>query len=87
MAMANLRDDIRKRSGVIRTLLEQIQAEYAEMPGLSLTLPQAQRLWAADQATCEEVFSHFISCARAEENHHRSVRSSVKEGSRRACVS
>ncbi len=61
MAMANLRDDIRKRSGVIRTLLEQVQAEYAEMPGLSLTLPQAQRLWAADQATCEEVFSHLIS--------------------------
>lgn len=42
-------------------LLEQVQAEYTEMPGLSVTLPQAQRLWAADQATCEEVFDRLIS--------------------------
>ena len=47
--------------GAIRTLLAQVQAEYAEMPGLSVTLPQAQRLWAVDQATCEEVFSCLIS--------------------------
>ena len=61
MAIANVRDDIRPRSGTMRTLLEQIQAEYAEMPGLDLTLPQAQRLWAVDQATCEELFSRLIS--------------------------
>ena len=41
-------------------LMEQIQAEYAEMPGLSVTLSQAQRLWAIDRQTCEEVFSGLI---------------------------
>ena len=61
MAIANVRDDIRTQSGTIGPLLEQIQAEYAEMPGLNLTLPQAQRLWAVDQATCEELFSRLIS--------------------------
>ena len=61
VAIANVREDIRSRSGTMRTLLEQIQAEYAEMPGLSLTLPQAQRLWAVDQATCEELFGRLIS--------------------------
>ena len=28
---------------------------------LSVTLSQAQRLWAVDQATCEEVFSRLVS--------------------------
>jgi len=45
----------------IRTLLEQVKAEYVEMPGLSVTLQQAQRLWAADQATCEEVFGRLVA--------------------------
>lgn len=36
----------------IRDLLLRIQSEYREMPGLSLTVPQAQRLWGVDQNTC-----------------------------------
>ena len=61
MTTADVRSDTRTRSGAIRTLLERVQAEYAEMPGLSITLPQAQRLWAVDQATCEEIFSRLVS--------------------------
>jgi hypothetical protein len=60
-APAKVRVDVSRGSGRTHTLLEQIQAEYAEMPGLSVTLPQAQRLWAVDRATCEEVFSRLIS--------------------------
>jgi hypothetical protein len=30
-----------------------IQAEYREIPGLSLTKPQVQRLWGLDEATCD----------------------------------
>jgi hypothetical protein len=41
--------------------MELVQAEYAEMPGLSVTLSQAQRLWAVDRATSEEVFHRLIS--------------------------
>jgi hypothetical protein len=40
--------------------MQQVQAEYAEMPGLSVTLSQAQRLWAVDERTCEEVFSRLV---------------------------
>jgi len=61
VAIANANADIRTRSGAIRTLMEQVRAEYAEMPGLSVTLSQAQRLWAIDEATCEEVFRRLIS--------------------------
>jgi hypothetical protein len=48
-------------SAAIRALMEQVQAEYAEMPGLSVTLSQAQRLWALDGAACEEVFSRLTA--------------------------
>ena len=61
MAIANLGTTIEKPSGAPRALLEQVRAEYAEMPGLSVTLPQAQRLWAADRRVCEEVFSRLIA--------------------------
>jgi len=49
------------RSEAIRDLARRIEAEYAEMPGLSVTLPQAQRLWAADQHTCQTVFDRLIA--------------------------
>jgi hypothetical protein len=42
-------------------LVRRVQAEYAEMPGLCVTLPQAQRLWAVDRQTCESVFRTLIA--------------------------
>ena len=60
MPMTNVHVDTTARSGAIHGLLKQVRAEYAEMPGLSVTLMQAQRLWAADRATCEEVFRRLI---------------------------
>jgi hypothetical protein len=33
-------------------VLRRIRGEYTEMPGLCVTLPQAQRLWALDAALC-----------------------------------
>jgi hypothetical protein len=36
-------------------LLRRVRGEYDEMPGLALTMPQAQRLFALDQRTCEFV--------------------------------
>lgn len=45
----------------VSELLKRIEAEYVEMPGLSLTLPQAQRLWTADRHTCQRVFDRLIA--------------------------
>ena len=39
-----------------RELMARIEAEFAEMPGLSVTLPQAQRLWGVDYPTSIAVF-------------------------------
>jgi hypothetical protein len=37
---------------VTEQLLHRICSEYLEMPGLRLTLKQAQRLWGLDEETC-----------------------------------
>jgi hypothetical protein len=52
---------VKGRTAAIQALIERVQAEYAEMPGLSLTLPQAQRLWVVDRPTCQKAFDHLVS--------------------------
>ena len=42
----------RNPTSAIRELLLRIEGEYREMPGLSLTVSQAQRLWGLDKNTC-----------------------------------
>lgn len=42
-------------------MMDAVLAEYAEMPGLSLTLPQAQRLWALERSTCEAIFNRLTA--------------------------
>ena len=41
----------------IPALLRRIQGEYQEMPGLTLTEAQAQRLWDLDRTTCSTVLA------------------------------
>ena len=42
------------------TLRARIEAEYREMPGLSLTAAQAGRLWALDGACCTQVLAELM---------------------------
>jgi hypothetical protein len=49
-------------SNALHKLARQIEAEYVEMPGLSVTLPQAQRLWTADGQACRAVFDQLVAC-------------------------
>jgi hypothetical protein len=53
--------DAGARSGAIRELAWRIEAEYAVMPGLSVTLQQAQRLWTVDRPTCQMVFDRLVA--------------------------
>lgn len=41
-------------------VLYRIRSEFAEMPGLQLTIKQAQRLWGLDEPTCVEVLNSLI---------------------------
>jgi len=42
-------------------LVNLIRAEYQEMPGLSLTRRQMQRLWSLDSATCNAAIEALVS--------------------------
>jgi hypothetical protein len=58
--------------------LQLIRAEYLEIPGLSLTKQQVERLWGLDHVTTEAVLAglvdvKFLRCTR----HHRYVRADV----------
>lgn len=37
-----------------------IRAEYLEMPGLHLTMEQAERLWGLDASTCKALFNTLL---------------------------
>ena len=41
--------------------LHRIQAEYREMPGLSLTQPQMQRLWGLEPDLCDALIESLVS--------------------------
>ena len=47
-------------TGAIGELLLRVEGEYREMPGLSLTVPQAERLWGLDASTCASVLTALI---------------------------
>ena len=54
------RPDYMRTMPAIREAILRVEGEYREMPGLSLTLPQAARLWAMDRSTCELVLANLI---------------------------
>ena len=45
----------------VERLAARVRAEFLEMPGMHLTLPQAQRLWGLDAETCERVITMLVS--------------------------
>jgi hypothetical protein len=47
----------------IEHLASRIRSEFQEMPGLNLTLPQAQRLWGLAPDVCDRVVDVLIDRA------------------------
>jgi DNA-binding IclR family transcriptional regulator len=45
----------------IDDVLQRIQGEFVEMPGLRLTPAQAQRLWGLDRSKCEELLKVLVN--------------------------
>jgi hypothetical protein len=44
----------------VEEVLQRIQGEYLEMPGLRLTTAQAQRLWGLERDTCEALLAALV---------------------------
>jgi hypothetical protein len=56
-------------------LLSLIRAEYLEMPGLSVTLPQAVRLWNADRRQCLDALEALVRDGFLRRSHDMYLRS------------
>ena len=52
------------------SIAERIRGEFREMPGLTLTVAQARRLWSLDPSTCSDVLTQLVEtgflCRRAD---------------------
>jgi hypothetical protein len=55
-------------------VVRRVKGEYAEMPGLALTTPQAIRLFGLDAVTCRAVFEHLASTGYLRESNGRYMR-------------
>ena len=44
----------------IDDVLQRIQGEFVEMPGLRLTAPQAQRLWGLEREVCAALLGALV---------------------------
>jgi len=59
------------RSGL---LLRRIRAEFLEMPGLTLTLPQAARLWGLTSSQAEGLLAELVAGGFLARGPHDSYR-------------
>lgn len=41
-------------------IIQRVKMEFMEMPGLTLTRPQASRLWNLDGFVCHQILSHLV---------------------------
>jgi len=60
--VTNIVPDSERQDASVRELTHRVQAEYTEMPGLSITLRQAQRLLGIDHETCAIVIRTLVDC-------------------------
>ena len=58
--MQNIRESNSETEPPMEQMLRRIQSEFLEMPGLRLTLAQAQRLWNVDGVVCEALFAALV---------------------------
>ena len=47
-------------NAAVSSITERVRGEFREMPGLTLTVAQAGRLWSLDAPTCSEVLSELV---------------------------
>jgi hypothetical protein len=59
---------------VAQALARRVQAEFLEMPGLSVTFWQAMRLWNLDERVCRAVLDLLVQGGFLTETRHGAFR-------------
>jgi hypothetical protein len=57
----------------VHDILGRVRSEFLEMPGLKLTVAQAQRLWGLDRSTCETLIDRLIESHFLRRTHDGAV--------------
>ena len=69
-----------------RALLSRIRAEFLEMPGLRLTVAQAQRLWGVEDEVCRAALAALVAerflCIKPNGSYARTIDGSPDTGTR-----
>lgn len=65
---------VRSEEHDLQALQMRVSAEFREMPGLTLTLPQAARLFSIDAARCERVLGALVEGGVLATNGHAFAR-------------
>lgn len=47
----------------VDTVVERVRAEFEEMPGMTLTMPQASRLFGLEEAFCLSIVERLVHAA------------------------
>lgn len=47
----------------VEVVAKRVRAEFEEMPGMSLTMPQASRLFGIEQAICKTIVDRLVTAA------------------------
>lgn len=58
-------------TGECDNCLRRIRAEFWEMPGLALSVAQAQRLWSLDSSVVERLFKELVASGELRERSDR----------------
>lgn len=45
---------------LLEHLIHRVRAEFLEMPGLRLTVPQARRFWGLEEELCDAILSTLV---------------------------
>ena len=53
----------------LNEVLQKIQGEFVEMPGLRLTTAQAQRLWGLERDVCEALMGALVDAKFLSQTH------------------
>ncbi len=59
---------------LFRRLRDEVQAEFLEMPGLSVTFWQAMRLWNLDEHVCRAVLDQLLQGGFLTQTRHGAFR-------------
>ena len=57
----------------VELVTKRVQAEFAEMPGMTLTMPQASRLFGIEREVCKTIVERLVTTSYLKWTHSGAV--------------